>query len=507
MAINELHVQEFMEIFSGSKHSYGEFIFGEKREKGKKQEGRYRHVTNKLITIEEYRAHLDGGNGLGIVPVNENGMCRFAVIDVDIYDDELTMYVDAIERGNFPFVPFKSKSGGLHIYLFFKEETPAAKATELMRRFSFILSIDTLVKQRKNSSVEIFPKQTILSNDKKEKGSFLNLPYYNAENSVQYAIRGGKRVSFSDAILCIKDKRTTLTEAISFLDNLAFNDAPPCLQMTHILGAITGRNTYLFSMGVYLKKKDEDFFEQALYEVNAALNDPLPSAELEKTILSSLRKKDYTYKCKEAPCIDFCHKKECKNREYGIGKNEGYFSSVECGQLYQYKTSQPYYEWDVRLPGQEEYKRLRFKTEDEIIRQDMFLRLCMRELYELPSKLKQMEWFNKVNSALKEIQCVEVEKDDDTSPAVILNGLIMEFLTGRAMAETKDQIAAKRVYWNPSAEEYWFRTKDLVDFLFVTKQFRWNSPQDIHGVLREMGGYSKERARERWMSELETKHI
>lgn len=489
MAISELHIQEFMELFSGSKHSYGELTYGEQPEKGKKKGGRYQHVTNRLITIEEYKRHLEGTKGLGIVPVNENGNCRFAVIDVDIYDSELSMYVEAIERGNFPFVPFKSKSGGLHIYMFFREETPAAKATELMRKFSFVLSIDTLVKQKSNSSVEIFPKQSILLQDKGEKGSFVNLPYYTAEKTTQYALRGGKPLSFGDAIMYAKDKRTTLNEASTFLENLAFSDAPPCLQLVHILNpfeVMSGRNNYLFSMGVYLKKKNEDFFEQSLYEVNASLKNPLDPKEIEDTILSSLRKRDYTYKCKDTPCTDFCHKKECKNREFGIGKNEGYFSSVECGQLFQYKTSQPYYEWDVKLQGQEEWKRLKFKTEDEIIRQDVFLRLCMRELYELPSKLKQIEWFNKVNSALKEIQCVTVEEEDDTSPIVLIKNLLMEFLTGRAMAETKDQIAAKRVFWVASAEEYWFRTRDLLDFLFVTKQFRYYTPQEVHGILKEM---------------------
>jgi hypothetical protein len=489
MPISELHVQEFMDIFSGSKHSYGELIYGEQKEKGQKREGRYRHVTDKLITIENYRDHLNGGNGLGVIPVNENGTCKFAVIDVDIYDDELTMYVEAIERGGFPFVPFKSKSGGLHIYLFFKEETLAAKATELMRRYSFILAIDTLVKQRKNGTVEVFPKQTILSPDKKERGSFINLPYYNTDSTVQYAIRANAPLTFNDAIMYVKDKRTTLTEATTFLESLVFNDAPPCLQMIHILDPferMSGRNNYLFSLGVYLKKKDEDFFEQTLQEVNANLRSPLKPEEVDDTILSSLRKKDYTYRCKDTPCVDFCHKKECRNREFGIGKNEGYFSSVECGQLFQYRTSQPYYEWEVRLQGQEEFKKLRFKTEDEIIKQDAFLRLCMRELYELPSKLKQIEWFNKVNAALKEIKCVSVEVDDDTSPLVILRSLIYEFLTTRAMAETKEQLLANRVYFDQPSVSYWFRTKDLVNFLFVTKQFKFYGPQEIHGVLKEL---------------------
>lgn len=488
MAISELHIQEFMEIFYGSQHNFGQFTPGKPAEKGDKQEGDYQTVTNRLITIEQYRSHLEGRKGLGIIPVTETGMCKFSVIDVDIYNDELSMYTEAIERNGFPFVPFKSKSGGLHIFLFFKEDTPAAKAIDLMRRFSFILSIDSLVKQRKNSTVEVFPKQTSLK-DQSKVGSFLNLPYFAAETTVRYAMRNGEPLSLSDAIMYIKDKKTTLSIANEFIDNLPFSDAPPCLQMVNILDPFErtgGRNNFLFSMGVYLKKKNEDFFEQALYEVNAGLRNGLEPKEVDATILSSLRRKDYSYKCKEAPCADFCHKKVCRNREYGIGKNEGYFSSVECGQLFQYRTSQPYYEWEVRLQGQEDFKKLRFRTEDEIIKQDAFLRLCMRELYELPSKLKQLEWFNKVNSALKEIKCITVDPDDDTSPMVLFKSMVVDYIKGRSMAQTVEQIASGRVYYVPDKKEYLFRTKDLMNYLFVIKQFKHFAPSEVHGILKEM---------------------
>ena len=131
-------------------------------------------------------------------------------------------------------------------------------------------------------------------------------------------------------------------------------------------------------------------------------------------------------------------------------------------------------------------KSLRFKSEDEIIKQDVFLRLCMRELHELPSKLKQSEWFRKVNQHLKEIKIVSVDTEEDTSPMMILRNLIVEFLTGRAMADTKDQIVARRVYYNVSSDEYFFRVKDLNDYVYVQKQFRYFSPGELHGILREM---------------------
>lgn len=485
--IEQLQVQSFMNLFTGSKHNYGEHIYSDVDPSTGKEKGTSKTITNKLITIEEYRNHLDGKKGLGVIPINEeNNKCRFAVIDVDIYDINYNVYISAIERNNFPLVPFKSKSGGLHLYLFFSEESSAIKAKEIIKTFSSLLSIDILVKRRKNESVEIFPKQSKLG--KGQIGNWINLPYFNAGNTKSPALRNGKELSLNEALVYIKEKQTNIKDVTEFLEDLQFNDAPPCLQRLNLLNILeenSGRNNYLFSFGVFFKKKDENFFEQNLKELNLDLLKPIPEKELQATIISSLNKRDYVYKCKENPLVDFCDKKLCRKREFGVGKDGGYFSSIESGKLYQFKTSQPYYEWEVRLQGQENFVKLRFKSEEEIIKQDAFLKLCMRELYELPSKLKQSEWFVKVNQALKEIEIVTVDEDDDISEYTLLKNLIIEFLTSRSMAEKKDQIFAKRVYFEQSSKEYYFRVKDLSEYIFVLKGFKYFNPRELHGILKE----------------------
>lgn len=486
MPINSLQIQEYMNVFSGSQHNFGEAIYESKDDSGKVS-AKCQTITNKLITIKEYKDHLEGEKGLGIIPIKENNKCSFAIIDIDIYNANLDIYVEAIEKNNFPLVPFKSKSGGLHIYLFLKEEESAKKVVEIMRKMSFLLSIDFLIKRRKNSNVEIFPKQIKIR--KGEFGSWINLPYFDYKSTQQYAIKENKNLTLSEALMYIKEKQISFKDLNEFLEELPYTDAPPCLQLLYYLNPLykqTGRNNFLFSFGVYLKKKNEEFFEQNLLELNQEIREPLPDKEVQGTIIKSLKKKDYVYKCKENPCSSFCSKKECKKREYGIGKDEGYFSSIEVGVLYQYKTSQPYYEWEVRIQGQNVFKRLRFKSEDEIIKQDTFMKLCMRELYELPSKLKQGEWFNKVNQALKEIVCIDVSEEEDTSSYIMLKNLIVEFLTQRAMAENRNQLLIGRVYFDSTDKSYKFRVKDLVDFLFRQKQFKYFAPGEIHGILREL---------------------
>ena len=211
-----------------------------------------------------------------------------------------------------------------------------------------------MIKRKLNRVVEIFPKQIKLrSNDF---GSWINLPYYNGDKTKQYLLLHDRQLNLDEALVHIKQLRISLTDATKLINDLPYQDAPPCLQTLYFLNNLSkhsGRNDYLFSFGVYFKRKDEDFFEQKLAAVNTNMPAPLSSDELERTILSSLRKKDYIYKCQTSPCVDFCNKNICKEREFGVGKEGGYFSELTYGKMFQIKTHQPYYEWEVKVEEKE----------------------------------------------------------------------------------------------------------------------------------------------------------
>lgn len=485
MATQNLLLADFMDVFSGNIHNYGQHTYAF-TEEGKEQ-GKNATVTNKLLTMEQYKAHLSGKMGLGIIPIDAQGDCKFAVIDLDVYDSDLTFYIKAIERNNFPLIPFKSKSGGLHLYLFMKQAVNAKALIDVMQKMSMLLGLDIYIKSKLNRIIEIFPKQHKTSEG--GIGNWINLPYYHSSETKQYAIRDGEKLALDEALAYIKEKRRTLTELRNFLDELPYRDGPPCLQTISLLNIMTknaGRNNFLFSFGVYLKKKDPDFWEQKLFEINDGMQSPLSKSELEGTVIASLRKKDYTYKCLEQPCVDYCRKPLCKTRDFGIGKEGGYFSELEYGKLKQIKGHEPYYEWEVKVLGEEQFKLLRFKTEDEIIKQDAFLRLCFRELHMLPIRMKQSEWFKLINQALAEVEIKVVEAEDDTSPITLFRNLFVDFLLNRAMAQTKEQILNKRVYHDKDLDRYYFRTIDLSDYVFVTKGFRYYAPGELHALLHDM---------------------
>lgn len=487
MGITDLQVNMFKEYFDGNKHNYGEHIY-RFNDSGEKEKGDNRTIKDKLLTIGAYKQHLLGKVGLGIIPINADNKCKFAVIDIDVYNQDFTPYLRAIKRYNFPVVPFYSKSKGYHLYIFFKHPVKAKEAIGRARAIARVLGISLFVKQHKNEALEIFPKQDKLAEG--QRGSWINLPYFNGTDSHQVAIDGDKELGFDEAMSKIKDNLTSIEAIDELLEELPYGDAPPCLQTVHLLSNLTannGRNNYLFSFGVYLKKKDENYFEQSLAEVNNALPEPIEVKRLEETVLSSIRKRDYSYKCTAAPICDFCDKKICQKRTYGIGKEGGFFTNLIFGDLLQYKTASPYYEWQVKGQDVAEFKTLRFKNEDEIIKQDMFLRLCMRELRFLPYKMKQTEWFKLVNQALLDIKLIDIDMADDTSPLVRFNNIFYEFLTGRALAANTDQILAKRVYFDAGKQKYYFRTKDFVEYLYDVKMFRAFSSTEVHALLSDAG--------------------
>lgn len=489
---DNLNISLFAGYFEGSDRGYGVHIYTNETD-GLKKKGKS-WSEDKLVTKDLYRDHLNGVQGLGIVPVTPMGMCKFTVIDIDVYDADLSMFVRTIDKHKFPMVPFRSKSGGLHIYTFFDSFVNAEEAVNLTKELASILHIDKFVKDASNNrshALEIFPKQTRKSGG----GSWINLPYYDAMHEpIQCALKGTKDLTISEANILIKERLTDLGSLRQFINALPFNDAPPCLQTLFLLDAVEqngGRNNYLFSWGAYFKKKDENTFEAELFQVNDAMSSPLPDAELEGTIMKSLRKKDYNYMCKQMPCVTFCDKKVCKTREYGVGKIDGFFSGIEFGQLYQFRQDKPYYEWEVRIQGEEEYKRLRFKDEIEIMKQDVFAQLCFRELHVLPMKLNQMEWYRLVNKNLETIDTIEIGSQYDTSPVNTLKEYFHEFLVGRAPAKTPTEIMTHRVFHDLKYDELWFRTNDVIDYLYSRKNFRAYQQQEITAHLRDFGCISK----------------
>src|SRR5215472_2680855 len=136
---------QFMELFEGQSDAHGVFIPEEVV--GKKVKGATRTV-REPVTLEKWSLHLEGKRGIGIVPINKDSKCKWAVIDVDNYDIDFHELLKKVE--DYPFVCCKSKSGGVHLFLFMKSFQPAKLVREYIRNIVGTIGL---------GNSEIFPKQ------------------------------------------------------------------------------------------------------------------------------------------------------------------------------------------------------------------------------------------------------------------------------------------------------------------------------------------------------------
>ena len=426
--INNVDSQRFALLFKGKTNTYvRNELPKEKPEAGQKIKTK---ITNNEGTVDKdlLLHHLNGDFGVGICPVNAEGKCFFGVLDIDYYKGKIKRVLQFIKDYQLPLLPFRSKSGGLHVYLMLAKPVSAKSMREVLNQIIYYFSLDMLYGKAK---VEVFPKQ-----EKAEGyGSSVTLPYFNADNPYTYLLDlDGNPVPFREAMDYIQHHLTSLEEVKKAIENLPYNDAPPCIQRILISeevgGEDTGRNNFIFSFAVYAKKKWGNGFEDYVKEVNEHFEVPLEDAVVEQTC-TSVREHEYIYKCKDIPCNSYCDKPACRRREFGLGKDKGHFTGIDYGQLYRYKTAEPYYVWKLRLLGQEVWVDVVFKDEGYLLDQKNFAKMCVRYLNQAPMQVSNNDWYAVLNSILPNIEDVEVKQESDTSSLSMLKTTFIRYLSNK----------------------------------------------------------------------------
>ena len=426
--ISNVEAKRFAQLFRGKTNTYVKNELPlEKPQAGQKTKTK---ITNNEGKVDEHLLinHLNGKFGVGVCPVNAEGKCFFGVLDIDYYKPRIKRVLHFIREYQLPLLPFRSKSGGLHVYLMMSKSVSAKTMRDLLNQINYYFSLDEIYGKNK---VEVFPKQ-----EKAEGfGSSVTLPYFNAENPYTYLVDlDGNPVEFREALTYIQNHFTSVEAVKEALDKLPYNDAPPCIQRIllseEVGGEDTGRNNFLFSYAVYAKKKYGNGFEDYVREVNENFEVPLEDSAVEQTC-ESVKNNEYLYKCKDIPCNSFCNKTDCRKREFGLGKDKGHFMDVDFGQLYRYKTAEPYYIWKLRLQGQEQWRDVVFKDEGYLLDQRNFAKMCVRYLNKAPYHVSDNDWCNTLNSVLPNIIDVEVKEETDTSGLSMLRNAFIQYLSNK----------------------------------------------------------------------------
>lgn len=473
-ALSMMEIRDFSELFRGRRTAFGLNMI----QKGKKDEKGKQKSINKTITspcsFENYRAHLDGEKGLGIIPITEEDDCYFGAIDIDEYKEGSQFkLLQIIYRAGMPLLPFRSKSGGTHLFVFFHPATPikAGELISLLQEFKVLLGLP--------SKTEIFPKQKTIAGSI---GNWINLPYF-GRNTRTLISADNTDIDFHTAIQIIKENRTSKETILRYMNELPFSDGPPCLQQLTLQGVEDNRNNYLFSAARYYKSKyGIQEYESYTRELNNSLEKPLDEKELEITVFSSHRKVEYTYRCHEVPLCNVCNKNKCKTREFGIGNSE--VSELSFGEMKQYLSDPPYYTWQINE------KEFTFYKEEDILQQKTFQKLCFRLLHIAPATLKEPAWLKIVNSSSNNMATIGVDSADSFQDGATFNEFVTEFLTERVMAVNKTQLMLGKTFREVSKRgevRYLFDARKLKEFLFEEKRFRKYTPTEIGIRLRAMG--------------------
>ena len=463
--INNIDAQRFTQLFKGKSNTYvRNELPKEKPELGQKIKTKITNNEGK-VDKELLSHHLDGDFGVGICPVNAEGKCYFGVLDIDYYKSKIKRVLHFIKEYQLPLLPFRSKSGGLHVYLMLTKSVSAKTMRDTLNAISYYFSLDTIYGKGK---VEVFPKQ-----EKAEGfGSSVTLPYFNFENPYTYLLDlDGNPVEFKEALDYIQHHFTTIEAVKEALEHLPYSDAPPCIQRIllseEVGGEDTGRNNFLFSFAVYAKKKYGAGFEDYVNQINEHFEVPLESAIVEQTC-KSVKDNEYIYKCKDIPCNGFCNKTECRKREFGLGRDKGHFMDIEFGQLFRYMTAEPYYIWKLRLQGQEQWKDVIFKDEGYLLDQKNFAKMCIRYLNKAPYQVSNNDWNQTLNTILPNIVEVEVKQESDTSGLSVIRNAFINYLSNKqARRECPYQIkvglCVRQV--NNGQAKYFFTHKGFSDYL------------------------------------------
>jgi hypothetical protein len=281
----------------------------------------------KTISNKDYEEHIEGIKSIGIQPCDDNGYASFGAIDIDpkIYKNfDVKFYLDVIQEKELPLIPIKSKSNGLHLYVFTEEPVKALEIKEFLEQVLFLFNLTI--------KTEIFPKQTKLGSNtegQKMNGNFINLPYFNKIERVALN-PDGSEMDLDTFLKCIELNKVKVEHLRNIKSKIIenelkggadeFNDGPPCLGILTKDIMVEGRDRFLFNYMVFAKKKYADNWKTKVLE--AARNyfkfDQNWTDDHVKQKIKSWDKATAGHTCHQDPINTVCVKSECIKRKFGI---------------------------------------------------------------------------------------------------------------------------------------------------------------------------------------------
>jgi len=459
--------ERFMAAFEGFSAAHGQTQISDERRAGKQKAKSY--IVRKPLTLDLIKSHIAGDWGVGSIPINEDNKCRFGALDIDQYPLDLEALDKKLRNAGIPCIVCRSKSGGAHIFFFFKEWIGAGEFRDKASEISAVLGY---------GGCEIFPKQEQVLVERGDVGNFINLPYFDAEQTLRYALlEDGEAATLEQFLDLIEERKldvsTFLTLELGGTSD-QFKEWPPCLK--HLLESGIpegGRNTTMFAVGTACKLVDPDNWKTLHEKINTQYcQPPLPASEI-VTIQQQLEKKEYFYPCEQQPLASHCNKNLCKRKKYGIGPAQ---QSVDLAGL-SVILSEPRL-WFMDVNG----RRLELTTE-ELQVPLKFQRACMEQLNFMPQAMKAADWHTVVNSMMDNLNEIEVPQELTYKGQFIDH--LENYCTGNVQAQSAEELLLGKPY--PEEGKIFFRLEGLMNYL-RNKRFDEYTRAQIQERIKEVNG-------------------
>ena len=441
---------KFKEIFEGNNSAYGQLILsGTTNDKGKADGKAF--IKRQQVTDNLWEDHLAGKDpALGVIPINEDNMCKWGCIDVDVYNVDHLVLMRNIKGLGFPLVTFRSKSGGAHLFLFAKEFIPASLMQSKLKAMADALGY---------AGSEIFPKQTEILVERGDTGNFLNLPYHGGARGLRYAIKAGGEAASLESFYSIYDEWSQTKQEIEQITvketkiEEIFEQGPPCLNRLATEGFGEGsRNNSLFNIAVYCKKAFEDWENQVGQYNQKYMDPPLSYQEVQLVIKSVTRKGYDKYRCKEQPICGVCNAAKCRTKKFGVGFEDE--QMPELNTLTKIKSNPP--QWFLNVAG----NRVELKTE-QLHNPNLFAIAVLDQANVVSPIPKAKDW-REVHLKMLMQNLQEIEPLESLDPINQIVNLLYDFTVNRPAARTKEDMLNK-MSWTDDGHTY-FRMDDFYSF-------------------------------------------
>jgi hypothetical protein len=447
---------KFIELFSGSTVAYGQW------DPRADPPAKTKHGTP---TKNDYERHLTGDVGIGIIPVNGEGFCTFAAIDIDVDTIDHLQLLILVTTLGLPLNVCRSKSGGAHCYLFTKQGLKAEHLITTLSHWAELLGYPR---------AEIFPKQRRSTPD--NVGNWINLPYFGSDTTTRYRVGPAGAQTLSEflgtAIFFDPNQKIEVRKPVSQM--------PPCLQHLQEEGIGVGmRNQAILNYAVFYRKANPDDWQAKVKEQNKQyFTPPLELREVEGVITSVARTK-YQYTCDMEPIRSYCNRPVCATLEFGVGhmpwQESGQLDDLDVKNCRKLLTDPPQYilnvnGQDIKLDWEEFYQFGTFKSK---IGQVLNVIVATR---------KQASWETTVRTLLN--NRVDLTAPKDASLIGLVIEKLHEFLTLRERATDREDLL--RGLPVEHGNFVLFRMSDLRRYLQGYKLDRIDGPK-LFLTLKEHG--------------------